>query len=592
MPADRGSPPMIYSFGDFELNDRLYELRRGGELVPIEPKVLELLCYLIRHREQLVPKGELLDHLWSGRIVGDTSLSRCISSARHAVGDSAAKQQIIQTVYGRGFRFIAPVHEEGSADRGSLRSLAVLPLENLSGDPEQEYFADGMTEALIGDLAKIRSLRVISRTSVMPYKRVRKPLPEIARELSVDAVIEGTVTREDDRVRVAVQLIDARADDHLWSERYDGELRHLLSLQSAIARAVAEQIELELTPGEQALLPKTRALDPAAHDAYLRGVQYRAALPPELEKAVACFERALEVDPGYAAAWVALAGVHFGRATHFLQPVLRDAALPKARSAALEACRLDPALGAARAMLGLVHLYYDRDWVAAGRELRRAFELSPNDPNTLQAYSVYLTFAGRHDEATALLQRAIDVSPLDPGVRLLYARSFYYARRYDRALAEYRVIVERDPDAVAKSPAGATLAWTYWMLGQREETYREFDRRGRSVGGSAAAPVVEAAKRAHAQGGALAGIRAGTEARVEQVARGSAYSPYIIGILYAMLDEPDLAFDWLERACDERDPLVADLAVQPLADPLRSDPRFAGLLGAIQWPGGDSELLQ
>ncbi len=254
-----GQQPLRVRFGDYELDEARNELRRGGSRVELQPKPLQLLLYLVRERDRFVPKDELLETLWPDAIVTDASLANALSQVRQALGDDGTTQRVIRTLKGHGYSFVRDVQKlpttarsEYAADASlaPIRSLAVLPLENLSGRPEQEYVADGMTEALIGELAKLRSLNVISRTSVMRYRQSGKSLPEIARDLGVEGVIEGTVTLEADRVRVTTQLIDARSDTHVWSDRYDRELKGVLTLYADLARVVAEQIALELTPQE------------------------------------------------------------------------------------------------------------------------------------------------------------------------------------------------------------------------------------------------------------------------------------------------------------------------------------------------------
>jgi TolB-like protein len=274
---------------------------------------------------------------------------------------------------------------------GPIRSIAVLPLENLSGDPEQEYFADGMTETLIGDLGKIGALKLISRTSVMRYKGARKPLPEIAAELGVDALLEGTVIRDGDRVRVTAQLIDGRTDHHLWSERYDRELRGILELQSDAARAVAREVELELSPTEVAQLAERQQVDAAAHEALLRGIyQFGRPITPEsMRSALASFERAIELDPGYAEAhaWLAFAWLFL---TNAVYQVPDREGMPRAKSAALRALELDEAIPEAHGVLGTIALNFDWDWPASERHFQRAFELNASAPWPHAGYAWHL----------------------------------------------------------------------------------------------------------------------------------------------------------------------------------------------------------
>ncbi len=316
-------------------------------------------------------------------------------------------------------------------DAGPIRSIAVLPLENLSGDPEQEHFADGMTETLIGDLGKIGALKVISRTSVMRYKGAKKPLPEIAAELGVDALLEGTVMRDGERVRVTAQLIDGRTDHHLWAERYDRELRGILELQSDVARAVARQIELELSPREVALLANRPPVDPAAHDALLKGYYLlgRASLE-SVRSALASFERAIELDPSYAAAHASLGFTWRMLAIdYFAVPQLE--ARPKARSATLRALELDDGLAEAHFARALVALQLEWDWPASERHCRRALELNPSLASAHVGYALDLATRGRHDEAIASAQRGVQLAPTLSRIEALrvLARTSAFAMR-------------------------------------------------------------------------------------------------------------------------------------------------------------------
>jgi TolB-like protein len=460
---------------------------------------------------------------------------------------------------------------------GWIRSLAVLPLENLSGDPEQEYFADGMTEALIGDLAKIGSLSVISRTSVMRYKNSDKSLPEIAQELNVAGVVEGTVMRAGDRVRITAQLIDARNDRHLWSDRYDRELSDVLALQSDVARAVAEQVRLELSPEERAALTEPRSVDPRAYDTYLRGIQVRgpttlvAAWGP---RAISHFERAVELDPEFAEGYAALAHARFLLGLGFFNLGHRGE-FPRAREAAQRALELDAHLGRAHAYLGSVRLWYDWDFSGARRAFERALQLGPNDPETLNAYAVYLTWAeGKTQEALAFSECAFRVAPFDLFYRADRVRLLFVGRQYERALEE----VERARE-FALDFVDFVIANTYFMLGRLEEEHRERTQYFRQCG-AACDWALEARERGWVEGGWEGSVRAWLEAATQR----EAHAPSLIAVHYTMINEREEAFAWLERAYRERDPQLIGLKFLPMFDALRSDPRFDDLLRRIGFP--------
>jgi TolB-like protein/class 3 adenylate cyclase len=453
-----------------------------------------------------------------------------------------------------------------------IRSIAVLPLENLSGDPEQEYFADGMTEALIGDLAKIGSLRVISRTSVIQYKRAPKPLRQIAKELDVDGIIEGTVMRAGDRVRITAQLIDARDDRHLWSDRYDRALGDILALHNDVARAVAEQVRLELNAEERASLTASRTVDPRAYDAYLRGLQLRGPVHLVVAwgpKSIEQFERAVGMDPEFAEGYAALANCHI-----WLGAVAnRRSEFPKAREAAQRALDLDDRLGVPYTALGYIQLASDWDFTGARRAYERAAQLSPSDATALNDYAWYLLVVGRTEEALEVMERLLRVAPLDLFYRQVRLRNFNYAGQYERALEEAERLRELGPDWVAHS-----VGDTYTLLGRHEEAHRAYLAADERCG----APCDwqrEARKRGWSEGGREGSARAWIEAATDQ-----AVSPTVIAYVYSWIGDKDHAFASLERAYRERDPRLIELKVLPFSDSVRSDPRFDDLLRRIGFP--------
>jgi TolB-like protein/class 3 adenylate cyclase len=459
-----------------------------------------------------------------------------------------------------------------------IRSVAVLPLENLSGDPEQEYFADGMTEALIGDLAKLGSLSVISRTSVMRYKNSEKSLPEIARELNVAGVVEGTVMRAGDRVRITAQLIDARNDTHLWSDRYDRELSDVLALQSDVARAVAKQVRLKLTPEERASLTASRSVDPRAYDAYLHGLQLVAGPislvgiwgPPTIEQ----LERAVDLDPDFAEGHAALAQIRQTLGVVGYELRYRSE-FPKAREAARRALELDDRLGGAHAVLGYVRLQYDWDFPGAGQAFERALQLSPSHPYALNGYVWYLLLVeGRTEEALGHSERLLLIAPFDLTFRAERCAHLFVARQYGRSLEEVERLRELYPDFVQLD-----IANTYFMLGRREDAYRAYIAFLERCG----APCDwhrEAMVRGWAEGGWEGAVRAWLA--VAETIEG--FSPNAVAVGYAMIGETDEAFAWLERAYRERDPAMFAFKSHPLFDPLRSDPRYDDLVRRIGFP--------
>ncbi len=454
-----------------------------------------------------------------------------------------------------------------------IEALAVLPLENLSGDPEEDYFADGMTEALIADLAKIRALRVPSRTSVMQYKKAKKPLPQIARELNVDAIVEGSVTRSGNRVRITAQLIEAKKDRHMWAESYERDMRDILALQSEVARAIAREIKIQVTPQERARLARTRAVNPEAYQAYLKGSYYSSKRTEEgLAKGIAHFEQAIETDPGYALAYAGLADsysllVRYGA-------VRPSEAMPKAKAAAKKALELDNTLAEAYASLAYASLHYDWDWQTAERQFQRAIELVPNYETAHQWYARYLTAMGRFDEAIAEVKRAQQLEPLSLIINSAVGYAYYFARRYDQAIAESRKALEMDPNF---SRAHFNLGLAYEQKKMFPQAIAEFQKAIASSGG----PLMEAAL-GHAY--AVAGRRAEAQEvldRLIELSKQRYVSSYQIATIYAGLGETDQAFAWLEKAYGERNNWLAYLKVDPIFDGLRSDSRFAALVRRV-----------
>jgi serine/threonine protein kinase/Tfp pilus assembly protein PilF len=461
----------------------------------------------------------------------------------------------------------------------TIRSIAVLPLENLSRDPEQEYFADGMTDALITDLSKIGSLRIISRTSTMRYKGTNKSLPEIARELNVEGVVEGSVMRSGDRVRITAQLIQADSEQNLWAETYERDLGDILRMQSEVAQAIAQQVRIQLTPQQQARLRSAPAVNPEAYEAYLQGRSFLIAATTSqgVKRAQSYFEEAIRKDPSFALAYVGLADCYDTLGQYrWLAP--QDAYKP-ARDAIGKALELDGTIGEAHSTLGILIWRYEWDWQSAERELRYALELNPNYVDGHEDLVWYLAWSGRGAEALAGIKK---IEELDPAYQLgpVARAGIYYQQR------DYKALVEVGRNLVASLPdfwvCHYFLAVGLEGAGQRQDAILEYQKAVKLSQGD----TDPTAGLAHAY--AAAGSRAEAEAMLGELlrrSRSSYVSPYMIATIYAGFGDKNKAFDFLEKAYQERSPdipyfIKADLRI----DNLRTDPRFQDLLRRVGLP--------
>ena len=449
----------------------------------------------------------------------------------------------------------------------NIQALAVLPLQNLSGDPAQDYFADGMTEELTADLSKIGSVRVISRTSAMRYKGANKSLPEIARELGVDGIIEGSVQRAGNRVKITAQLIHASTDTHLWAESYEGNMGDVLALQDDVARSIANEVKIKLTPPELARLTSKRAVNPQAYEAYLRGRYYWGKRTAEGEqKGLEYFQQAVALDPSYPPAYSGIADSYIVLGAHGHLPV--HDAFPKARAAAMKALELDEGSAEAHVSLGTVKTFYDWDWAGSEREFRRALELQPNYSTAHHWYAHYLAEVGRVDEAVAEMKRARELDPFGVTVNIWLATTLYYSRQYDQAIDQYRRTLELYPDW---SELHSAIASCYAQKGQVAEAVGEWERTLQLEGEN---QIADTLRQAYAAGGYTAYLRK----RLDQLkASTQTATPLDFSYAYARLGDKEHELEWLEKAYDKRDPWLY-LKAEPVFDGLREEPRFKDLV--------------
>jgi TolB-like protein/DNA-binding winged helix-turn-helix (wHTH) protein len=630
-------PPARLRFGVFEVDPRTGHLTKHGARLRLQEQPFRLLAMLLEKPGELVTREELRAKIWPQTIVDfDHGLNKAISKIRDALGDSAENPRFIETVARRGYRFLADVAvvQDGPVtvtrelarhpDVGPLpdidagissrtpprallwtlfglgfalllaiylawtlgmsrssppriRSLAVMPLENLSSDASQDYFADGMTDELITDLGQIRALRVISRTSVMTYKGVRKPLAEIARELDVQAVVEGSVLRSGNQVRITAQLIRVPADERIWGRSYEGDLRDTLTLQSEVAQAIAEQIKATLSRQEQAALEKSKVVNPQAYEAYLKGRYFwNKRTGDGLKKAIDFFSQAIEQDPTYAEAYSGLAD-SYALAGDWEYGVLPpQAAFPQARAAATKALALDDSLGEAHTSLAFALDLYAWDWAAAEKQYKRAIELNPNYATTHQWYAFHLLEMGRNSEGIFELRKAESLDPLSLIISADVADALCIAHLYDESVQQSKKALEMDPDfAVAHYELGQAFQQKHMY----DEAIAEFQRAIALSGHSGAFDSNLAY--AYAVSGrteAALKILQDLEARHDQNPSADAN----IALIYVGLGNPELAMIWLNKAYEAR--FNPSILLRPAFDSLRSDTRFKDLRRRIGLP--------
>jgi len=463
---------------------------------------------------------------------------------------------------------------------GPIRSIVVLPLENLSGQ-DQQYFADGMTDMLIMDLAQIHALRVISRTSAMSYRGTKKRLPEIAEELGVDAAVDGTVLRAGDRVRITVQLVDARQERALWASRYERDLVDVLTLQRDVASAVARNVEVALTSGERIRLDRELAVKPTAYEAYLKGRYFLGVRSPTaFDRAIDYLEIAVREDPNFAPAHAELANCFLGRGSIGFDVVNPAEAARQARASAEIAIGLDENSASAQTAMAHIRHNVDWDWPAAEEGFRRAIELNPGYPTAHQWYGFFLASRGRMEEAVGELETAVKIDPLSPVIHASLGRVLYYQRDYDGAASHFERALQIDERSLS-----ALLVYGLVRVQQgRHEQALAVLENGREV--SRGAPVFLAGIGVCR---AAAGDRAAALEMVgalEELAQHRYVPAFYPSAVYAALDDASHALDWLERALEERSEAVLYLGVEPLVDNLRSEARFRRIVASVNGDGG------
>jgi len=628
-------------FEGYQVDLQTGELRKNGTKVRLSGQPFQILALLLERPGELISREELRTKLWPDEVFVDFdhSLNAAVNKLREALCDSTSDVRFIETLPKRGYRFIGPIetrdkpatlqvhvvspgpapparrnrlnrlhitlkhtlalsvlmlaglltglylysrrsHNPSGNVVPAIHSIAVLPLKNLSGDPAQEYFADGMTEEIIGRLSMIRGLRVISRTSAMHFKDTRAPLPEIAKALGVDAMVEGSVVREGGRVRVHAQLIRAATDEHFWSETYDRELGDALALESDVAQAIAARVEVTVTGAERARLVAARQVSPDVYENFLKGqLAERSNSPAATQKSIAYFEEAIKKDPAFAPAYLGLAHAYDALGMPGVAGAPPSELQPKVISAVRKALELDPSLPGAHALMGSLY-QMQWQWNDAEREYKLALELDPNDAGAHLSFSTWLLSQGHTEEALAWSRRARELDPIGITGNAM-GWILFQSRHYDEAIRELR-------SDLAVHQDDASTYWSCWFLGfalsANGQPHEAIPVLERALALSERNPaVIGVLVRAYAH----AGRRTEALRLLDELKRRqqTGYIPSAALVnAYLGLGDYEQTFSWLERAYKEHSPILQYIKVHPFFDPLRGDPRFADLVRRVGLP--------
>jgi TolB-like protein/DNA-binding winged helix-turn-helix (wHTH) protein/Tfp pilus assembly protein PilF len=633
-------------FEGFELDPGAFELRRDGQLIKLERIPLQLLFLLAENRQRLVTREEILHAIWGENVFvdADNSINTAVRKARQALKDDPENPRFLRTIPAKGYRFTAEVKTAPAAappegfltpeppsqelpksesDVANVQSplrkwaiwtavglvllvstalilrlrpnaiskpmprkamLAVLPFVNLSGNPSEEYLADGMTEEITTQLGSLdpNRLGVIARTSSMQYKGAQRSVAQVAHELGVDYILEGSVRRNEQRVRVTAQLIQASDQTHLWAADFDRDMGDVLRLQSDLALAISNKIELTLSPPVRARLTEAPPVNAAAHDAYLQGLHdWDLRTKPGAERSIAEFQSAIALDPGYAPAQAALARAYSLAPVVGAMPSIE--AMPKARDAALRTIELDPGLASGHSTLGFVKAHYEFDWPSAEREYLRALALNPNDAYAHLFYSnSYLSPLGRHAEAIEEMQKAVALDPFSAPVQAFLGRTYIWARQYDKALAQFQKVAEMFPGFAIDHER---LAQLHALTGRFDEAISE-DTKARLLSGEDEKSVLQ--KEAELRRAWTSEGPRGYWAKLLELTRMAdnppeAYNSFFgSAILHSQLGEESKALDALEKAYEQRALAMTEIAIEPSFDSIRHEPRFQELLRRVR----------
>jgi TolB-like protein/Tfp pilus assembly protein PilF len=575
MPSGRS-----YRFGRYRLQAPGGLLYGDDRLIPLAPKVAKTLLLLVENAGEVVEKEELLKKVWSDAFIEEGSLTRTISVLRKALHDGERGLEFIATISKRGYRFVARVEEikNPAASTGDAKIMfAVLPFENLSGDPEQEYFSDGLTEEMITQMSRLNPQRlgVIARTSAMMFKGTRKRIGEIGKGLGVGYILEGSVRRSGNRVRISAQLIQVADETHVWAENYERSLGDVLLIQSEVARAIAQEIQVTLTPREERRLSSTQRVSAEAYEAYLRGRHsWNKRTEEGMRRSISYYETAIQEHPDYAMAHAGIADSYVMLACRGMVPAKET--FQKAKAAARKALELDGALGEAHGSLAHVRLH-DWDWEGLESDFERAIQLDPSQAIVHYWYGEYLMSMGRPEEAIAVTQRAYQLDPLSPVIGASLAMILFLARRYDQAVEVLKRAIEIHPDHfLLHLRMGLLLIQERQYSQAIAELKKALGLANRSTETQAALALVYAAA-----GETKSAAKITRELEKSQAQRY--VLPYNIAKIYAAGRNTERAFAWLEKAYAEGNPDLIELNSEPVFDGLRDDPRFSALMRRVGW---------
>jgi len=585
----------FYNFGTFQIDVDRRLLRRDGEPVALAPKVFDMLLVLVEHGGQVLEKDRLMQMLWPDSEVEEANLPQNISALRKALGESPNERKYIVTIPGRGYRFAADINEVGRDEseliveryskatlviqeyekqQERFTSIAVLPFVNMSADAENDYFCDGLAEELINALTKIERLRVVSRTSAFSFKGKDADVREIGRQLNVSAVIEGSVRKSSNRLRITVQLINVANGYHLWSERYDRQLKDIFDIQDEISLAIVDALKVKLLGAEKAAVLKRHTENTEAHELYLKGRYFWFSLNPEgWEKSRQCFEQAIEKDPAFALAYSGLSDALIAWGV-FTPP---NEAFPKAKEAALQALKLDSSLAEAWSSRAAVKYFYERDWAGAESDCRQSIALNPRYVLVHDLYALCLLTQGRFEEGIREASRTCELDPRSGYFSATLGCGFYFARRYDEAEAQFLKGTEIDPEQI----------WSHiWLLDYYEQmrSYsKALHHRQKLLTLFGHHELAIEIGQVFQQSSYQKVLRKCLD-ELHQQSKRSYVSPLDFATIHVRLGEPEKAMDWLDKAYEEWTWRLNFLKVSPTWESLHSNPRYNDLLRRMGLP--------